>query len=78
MEMEALEVSKTMFRPPYLHLSWFLRLSLRLACGKPQVVSVRNVLSVCVCMGEPLCNMEELHGDYWLGVCHGGYRVPWT
>ena len=27
----------------------FPRFSLRLACGKPQVISVRNISSVCVC-----------------------------
>ena len=28
----------------------FPRFSLRLACGKPQVISVRNISSVCVCV----------------------------
>ena len=33
-----------------LTLPWYLRFSLRLACGKPQVLSVLNISSVWLCL----------------------------
>ena len=67
-----------MFRPPYLYLSWFLRLLLRLACGKLQVASARIISSDYVSNPVPKESTHSLFTSNYSNVqsCRGtGHSV---